>query len=256
MSIVSGIVGAIAGKKGADAQASAARDAAGVQRYMFDQTREDTQPFLNTGTNALSVLSNELGLSAFRPNQLGLGVDDFDYYKGAQWNDQATLLADLESLRDQGLDGNDRYKQGMRRLNLLRAGVDPNQQVAGFTETPGYQFQMEQGTRAIDASAAARGMTRSGATLKAQNAFGQGIAAQEYGNYLSRLGAVAGGGQGAASTLGSLGAQSAANQGNALMAGGQARASGYQAIGQGVQQGIQGIGQVFGYGQGQGWFNR
>jgi hypothetical protein len=56
-----------------------------------------------------------------------------------------------------------------------------------FQSSPGYQFQLEQGLRGVDASAAARGMLRSGATLKAEQTFGQGLAAQDFGNYYNRL---------------------------------------------------------------------
>ena len=44
--------------------------------------------------------------------------------------------------------------------------------------SPGYQFQLQQGLRAVDAGAAAQGMLRIGATLKAEETFGQGLANQ------------------------------------------------------------------------------
>lgn len=53
-----------------------------------------------------------------------------------------------------------------------------------FQEQPGYQFQLEQGQRAIDGSAAAQGNLFSGATLKAQQQFGQGLADQSYQSFL------------------------------------------------------------------------
>ena len=56
-----------------------------------------------------------------------------------------------------------------------------------FQTSPGYQFQMEQGLRGIDAGAASRGMLRSGATLKAEETFGQGLANQDFTNYFNRL---------------------------------------------------------------------
>ena len=56
-----------------------------------------------------------------------------------------------------------------------------------FTTSPGYQFQLEQGLRAVDAGAAAQGMLRSGATLKAEQEYGQGLANQDFTNYYNRL---------------------------------------------------------------------
>ena len=56
-----------------------------------------------------------------------------------------------------------------------------------FYTSPGYQFRLDEGMRAVDAGAAARGMLRSGATLKAEQVFAQGQAAQEFDNYYNRL---------------------------------------------------------------------
>ena len=66
---------------------------------------------------------------------------------------------------------------------------------AQFLESPGYQFQLEQGQKAIDRSAAARGMLRSGATMEASQRFGQGLAAQDFTTYYNRLAGLAGMGQ-------------------------------------------------------------
>lgn len=56
-----------------------------------------------------------------------------------------------------------------------------------FQKSPGYQFSLDQGLRAVDAAAAAKGMGRSGAVLKAEQAYGTGLADQEFGNYYNRL---------------------------------------------------------------------
>lgn len=83
---------------------------------------------------------------------------------------------------------------------------------ANFLESPGYQFQLEQGQRAIDRSAAARGMLRSGATMEASQRFGQGLAAQDFNSYYNRLSDLAKSGQAAASGV----AQSANVLSNAI----------------------------------------
>ena len=59
--------------------------------------------------------------------------------------------------------------------------------MANFQSSPGYQFQLDQGLRATDAGAAASGFTRSGAALKAEQTFGQGLANQDFTNYYNRL---------------------------------------------------------------------
>jgi hypothetical protein len=51
---------------------------------------------------------------------------------------------------------------------------------------PGYQFRMNQGLDALERSAAARGMLRTGNTLKDIINYSQGLASTEYGNMFNR----------------------------------------------------------------------
>jgi hypothetical protein len=92
-----------------------------------------------------------------------------------------------------------------------------------FQTSPGYQWSLDQGLRAVDAGAAASGMLRSGATLKAEQTFGTGLADQEFTNYynrlfdLSKLGESAAAGQaGFSQTAGQGIAQTDLSQGSAL----------------------------------------
>lgn len=57
---------------------------------------------------------------------------------------------------------------------------------AALDQDPGYAFRMQQGTQARESSAAAKGLLRSGATLKGLDEFGQQMASQEYGNAFAR----------------------------------------------------------------------
>ena len=59
--------------------------------------------------------------------------------------------------------------------------------MGNYHTSPGYQFALDQGLRATDAGAAAKGMLRSGATLKAEQTFGTGLADQDFTNYYNRL---------------------------------------------------------------------
>ncbi len=56
-----------------------------------------------------------------------------------------------------------------------------------FKVGPGYQFAMDQGIQALDRSAASKGMYGSGNNAIALTQYGQGLANQEYGNWLSGL---------------------------------------------------------------------
>lgn len=56
-----------------------------------------------------------------------------------------------------------------------------------IANSAGYKFRVDQGNQAIQRSAAAKGMLGSGNTLAELLRYGQGEAAQEYGNEVSRL---------------------------------------------------------------------
>ena len=58
--------------------------------------------------------------------------------------------------------------------------------MSDFTTDPGYQFRLEQGLRAINASAAAKGMGMAGANIKGAAEYGQNLASNEYTNAFNR----------------------------------------------------------------------
>lgn len=112
---------------------------------------------------------------------------------------------------------------------------------SGFTADPGYQFRLAEGNKAIERSAAARGLLGSGATLKAANNYAQDVASQEYGNYWNRLAGLAGVGQAATNTGIAAGQASTANVMNAYQNMGNARASSYANTGSAINQGINNV---------------
>jgi len=73
--------------------------------------------------------------------------------------------------------------------NALGLGGPQGNQAAqsAFQTGPGYDFARQQGIQALDRSAAGRGMFGSGNNAMALTQYGQGLANQEYGNWLSRL---------------------------------------------------------------------
>lgn len=95
-----------------------------------------------------------------------------------------------------------------------------------FTADPGYQFRLDEGTKAIERSAAARGNVLSGAALKSLSRYGQDYASNEYTNFLNRYyqslspyQQLAGMGLGAAGTTAASGNQMASSVANTLMSG-------------------------------------
>lgn len=95
---------------------------------------------------------------------------------------------------------------------------------ADFTADPGYQFRMDQGQKALERSAAAKGGLQSGGTMKAIADYGQNAASAEYQNAYNRfnqdrdsrfnkLSSIAGTGQVATNTTDAAGANYANNAG-------------------------------------------
>lgn len=107
-----------------------------------------------------------------------------------------------------------------------------------FQADPGYQWRLDQGQKAIERSAAARGGVLSGAAVKAAANYNQGAASQEYGNAYNRfqtdkasvlnpLQSLTGQGQSAAGTMGQAASAYGTNAGNTMTQAGNAQASGY-----------------------------
>lgn len=88
-----------------------------------------------------------------------------------------------------------------------------------YLDSTGYQFQMDQGTRAITGNAASRGLLGSGGTAKALTNYGQGIAAQHFDNYLSQLGGQSNQGLTASGQIGAAGTAGGAKAGEAMQSG-------------------------------------
>ncbi len=93
--------------------------------------------------------------------------------------------------------------------------VDPSTQYSAFTNSPGYQFQMNQGLSAIQRQAAATGTSLGGNTLREMQTYGQGLAGQSYQQYIQNLMSQAGMGQQAATNsagiYSNIGSQMAGN---------------------------------------------
>ena len=111
----------------------------------------------------------------------------------------------------------------------------------GFQATPGYQFQLDQGNESINALAGTRGGLMSGRTLQDLSTFNQGVANQEYGTFMSRLGGMIDTGAGAAGMSGQASQNAAAGVSNALAAKGNAGAAGAIGVGNAISGGINNV---------------
>lgn len=104
----------------------------------------------------------------------------------------------------------------------------------GYQQSPGFQFALDQGNANINALAGARGGLHSGATLQALQNNGFGMAQQDYGSWLSRIGGLVDTGQSAAGMSGQASQNAAAGVSNALAAKGNAAAAGAIGVGNAI----------------------
>jgi hypothetical protein len=163
------------------------------------------------------------------------------------------------------------YDVGVNALpELVKASKYTPFSMQTFQQDPGYGFRLKEGQQALDRSAAARGGLISGGALKAAQRYGQEMGSQEYMNAFNRyqteraarlqpLQSLTGMSQTTANTLGTAGSnmagnignaymQQGVNQGNALIAGSQARASSYGDIAKLYGQTNPNFGSLFGGG--------
>lgn len=151
-----------AARQASDAQLRAAREAAGQQERQFQQTRSDLAPYRGTGAEALRGLG---GVGLGGQYDLSSQYDPYQQYQQSQG---------LPQFQEFGIDPLTAYQQQTKPFEF-----DP-------ASDPGYQFRLQQGTDALERSAAARGGLFSGQTGRDLTDYAQGLASQEYQNAYAR----------------------------------------------------------------------
>lgn len=99
-------------------------------------------------------------------------------------------------------------------------------QYAGFYNSPGYQFTLNQGLNAINRGASANGGLYSSNTLNSLGNYAEGAASTQYNNYVSQLMGLAGIGQGATNQTQSAATTAGNNISANQLSAGNANASG------------------------------
>lgn len=160
------------------------------------------------------------------------------------------LISQLLGLGSLGPDG-----QGYGGLKLNDGNWQQDQQnaLARFQASPDYNFRFNEGQRALDRSAAARGNLLSGKQVKASQEYGGNLASGEYNNWFGKLTGVANQGLAAANSENSSNLQAAGLQNSALMQQGAAQTAGSNALTNGLMSGVSNIASIYGYGAGGGF---
>ncbi len=284
-SAVVGAVGSsVASNKASKAQQGAADTASQAQLEQYYQTREDQLPWMNAGTAAVNRLSYLTGLNPTSTAATGTSPGGTQF--GDLVYDPASGQWSSASLRSQAAEGGDFGPNDEARYQALlqqkiagipnavetyqqqstatqdAANADPaygsllrNFTMDDYEADPGYQFRLDEGNRALQSSAAARGGLLSGRAIKDTLAYNSGMASQEYGaaydrfnndqsTIYNRLAGIAGTGQTAVNNVGTLGAATANNVASNTIGAGNAQAAGYvgsaNALNNGISQGISG----------------
>jgi hypothetical protein len=201
-SLVGGLLSSSAASKAAKTQAKSADAATALQREMYEKNLELQKPFYEAGLTGQNALMQ----------YLGLGGD--------------TTAAN--------------YGAGMKPFDASM-----------MYEDPGYAFRLGEGVNALNKTAAARGGLMSGAAMKAAQRYGQDYASNEYNNAFNRyyqqrnqmlnpLQSLLGQAQTSAGNIGASGQGYATQAGQNMMAGANARASGYMGGANALSQALTG----------------
>jgi hypothetical protein len=210
------------------------------------------------GTTAVTAYSANKSANAQEDAANAARQQSDDQYK-LNRQDQIALLAqqreDQAPYRAAGTSALAKIMEGTSTGGRFSGDFD----AMSLNKDPGYQFRRAEGEAGINRAAAATGAGFSGATLKALARFNSGLASQEYGAAFdrntagfNRLASLAGIGQTATNAtqsagtsaynnIGTWGANNAALSGRLTQDAGEARASGYVATGNAVNQGIKGL---------------
>jgi hypothetical protein len=262
-----------AADRAAELQRQTAQEQLALQREMYERNIGLQEPFRQSGLAAQNQLLTLLGI---RPQQApeaprASGGGGFGGVAGMIGNVAANAMRQQQGPGLQVDPNSPDFGRYARDFGM-----------SDFQADPGYAFRMSEGMKGLERSAAARGGLLSGGTLKGIQRFGQDLASQEYTNAFNRyqtnraaqlnpLQSLAGVGQTTANTLGqagenyasqsgatsanlantlaNLGMTAGATQGNALLAGQQARSSSYGQLGSALGKYLGGGG-TFGMGGG------
>ena len=129
--------------------------------------------------------------------------------------------------------------------------------MSDYEADPGYAFRLAEGNKALERSAAARGMVLSGSMFKGLQRYGQDMASQEYQNAFNRyqtnrtnqltpLAGLMASGQNASNVLTGAAGQLGTQIGENAMGAGNARASGYVGSANAYADALAGVSNAFG----------
>jgi hypothetical protein len=218
--------------KAADAQGRAADASIAEQQRQFDLIRQDSADYRNIGGQALNALGSIYGYGPApqpTPTTPASSASPFAQPQSGSFGPIGNMFAGFNPFATEPQEP--RRFPGQPPTGRIPGEGGANQPLSApnysaFFASPDYTFRRGEGMKGIENSFAARGGAASGNALRALTEFNSNLAAGEFGNYFNRQAALAGIGQTANNMSANAGMNAASNIGNALMRGGDARASG------------------------------
>lgn len=224
--LLGGLMGKESSRQAANTQADTAREAAALQKEMFEKNIELQEPFRQGGLAAQNRLLQYLGLQTGEAPKIRTQAELRNALMG-QYQNPLTPAQQAggyyEQVWEGGGDGGAGYTNrwvptpavagtnGINEAGLsaaIQAAMAEDQAaqrayqaqrqspdfgkytrdfgMKDFQQDPGYAFRMSEGLKALDRQAAARGGLISGGALKASQRYGQDMASQEYTNAFNR----------------------------------------------------------------------
>lgn len=193
-----GIGGALissdAAKDTAKAQTNAASNTNATNLQIFREQQQALAPWRASGESALNNINKLLGLS------VAPSVATTTQTGGVRRIDPVTGKPSLVSSQPPAPGS----PAATAPVGSAPAASSSTPDYSVFTESPGYQFGLQQGQNAITSSRAASGSLQSGDAAKALTRYGQDYAGTKFDNYLNQLFSVAGFGQAATNNTNAL----------------------------------------------------
>lgn len=278
----SALISANASDKAGNSQDRAAREAAKVDKYIFDKQVELQSPFRDAGLTANNRLAYLLGISPTGGSPSQLTYDDLrkqlesqfttieagkgrkEYYTDPETGEVSRRRGDRITIDNAGLDSAIRKRLDEQQASSMAAAQgDQNYgslmrrfSMEDFEADPGYAFRQQEGMKGIEGGAAARGSLLSGGALKAIQKYGQDLASQEYGNaygrynadqtnQYNRLAGLVNTGQGATNQLTNAAGNLGSNLSSNIIGAGNAQAAGQIGQANAWNQAIGGISNAY-----------
>lgn len=252
-SLVAGKMGSDAAEDAAKEQSDAIRGAAATQTAQQQLNRYDLAPFREAGSNAIGRLSELMGLG--NPNirkdlrYSKLRDEIFERYNDEHIKqygipldaspDLANLARVHEKIEAQTMaQFESQYPEVVKSTSPDAGLLTRKFTLEDFENDPvmkkSFEFGKSEGEKAVQRMFGARGMSRSGAAVKAATRFAEDYAGskaaesrarfiEDQGNLYNRLAGISGSGQTAVNTTATLGANTANSIGDMIVGGGNAR---------------------------------